>query len=77
MFERGLRENVDGNVLTVRLIKTRQDYNTPGSEILQYSSHEPILGLYMFAAKFTLLPVIGGSIEVLMRWYVLSLHKAS
>lgn len=42
-----------------------------------YSSHqELVLRLYMFAAKFTTLPVIGKSVKTLMQWYALSQHKA-
>ncbi len=41
-----------------------------------YSSHqELILRLYIFAAKFTMLPVIGKPVKILMQWYALSQHK--
>ncbi len=42
-----------------------------------YSAHqELILRLYMFAAKFTMLPVIGKPAKSLMQWYALTQHKA-
>lgn len=42
-----------------------------------YGIHqELILRLYMFAAKFSMVPVIGKPARSLMQWYALSQHKA-
>lgn len=42
-----------------------------------YSTHQELaLRLYMFVAKFTMLPVIGNSMKILMNWYALTQHRA-